>query len=792
MPVARKKIITISIWSITLLSVCVFSPFALARNIAPGVDFETQTTPRGKVMRAIIVNTQQAKVRVESKVTTSCNPKYTRAEIENMGNEPDMIAAINAHFFRSTVLGDFIGNQFYMGPVYPPSNRNPPHVAIDHSGGVVVGTGELSRDMASRFSMFLRGVFRIGGQGGRAFTEMTDADVTARFHSIYSSDESDAAGPIARTFLGVIPSQNKLILMTGGDGDSRTGVTPIEGVTYLKTLGATEAYVLDSGGSTLMRLNSRLAGEAGVMYRADRTIATVITVRTGRPQTTEEVQALPVRDCKGSASSSGTDARTDTATGVSAPSGPPPSAAAPPVSGGGTAVAVPAGAVPLEVPIGSVSSISGTGSVIVNYSQVLFAFLAGLVGLIALAMLIVSGLRIITGGAEQTTKAKQGIVGVLSGLILFASGGLLLYLINPCFFTFGQSAVCRERITSTGQQLQPSGGGFTGGAAPGGAPTTAGPDVASGAAPSEYRSSLPSVWGAGKRRDGIDRFNDFGVEFIRQSNIIFPGVPPELIMGFAMNGGKFENTTGFRTGLPDEHRPNPPAGIACAPVLREGQREFGSASLHQQFHEIGMFGVEGGPRCGPAPAPASVARSNNWAPVAQSAEVQTLLGRPGCMSPGCWYPPSGIPDQIAIGLVNTRNAGRNVMRQLPANLRATSENSLWFISLAFMGWSAGTGRAANHVEAFASQLAPVPENQRWGAFIRLLAERAQSGQLTCTPHTTHACPLYSAMRTLQKNEAGLILARERGGNVQFWEDGLGSERTQMFDTITRFGFMAHR
>jgi len=790
----KKKIISLGALIImTLFGVIVSSPFAFAvpRNIAPGVDYETETiTGRGTVMRAIIADTQQTSVLVESKGNT-CTSAYNNSDIQNLTNDSNLIAAINANFFNSEsrlIQGDFIGNRIYFGLPYSPGN-----VGIRHDSSVVVGSGSLTDSMISEFSMFIRGIYRIGGTGGKTFTEMTDEDVLTRFRSIYSRDLSNARDPIARSFLGVIPSQHKIILMTGGAGAQRSqGVTPVEGVNFLKRLGATEAFVLDSGGSTLLRLN-RVAGESGGMPDG-RSIHSIITVRTGRPQTAEQVNALSRLDCR---SSTLADAPATTGGATAGTTEAPPSG--PIAAGTTTAVSVPLGSVPLEVPIGSVGSISGEGGIIVNYSRVLFAFFAGIVGLLALIMLIVSGLRIITGGADQMTKGKEGIASILSGLILFASSGFLLYLLNPCFFTFGESTACQARITSTGTStagLAPTTTGgagetFTGGAAPGGTATAEGPDVASGSPPSEYRSRLPSVWGNGKKAEGLSRFNDFGVEFIRQSNSIFPGVPPEIIMGFSLNGGRYENTTGFRTGLPAEHRPNPPAGVDCAPILREGQGEFNSASLHQRFHEIGMFGVEGGPRCGPAPGPEGAANSN-WTPVAQSSDVQTLLGRPGCTSPGCWYPPGGIPDQIAIGLVNTRNAGRSVMRNLPESIRASSENSLWFISLAFMGWSAGTGRAANHVEAYASELASVPENQRWGAFLRILANGAESGQITCREHSTHACVLYSALRTLQKNEAGLILARERGGNVQFWEDGLGSERVQILDTITRFGNVAGR
>ena len=101
----------------------------------------------------------------------------------------------------------------------------------------------------------------------------------------------------------------------------------------------------------------------------------------------------------------------------------------------------------------------------------------------------------------------------------------------------------------------------------------------------DWKSETPSKWAKEKQDTGVKRFDDpeLGPEFIRQCGIIFPSVPPELLMGFALNAGVRENTTGFITGLADERPPKkakPPLGGVAT----------------QSFHELGMFGVEGGPR----------------------------------------------------------------------------------------------------------------------------------------------------------------------------------------------------
>jgi N-acetylmuramoyl-L-alanine amidase len=275
----------------------------------------------------------------------------------------------------------------------------------------------------------------------------------------------------------------------------------------------------------------------------------------------------------------------------------------------------------------------------------------------------------------------------------------------------------------------------------------------------------PAQWAKGKRKEALRRFDEFGGEFERQCKIVFPGVPPEAIMGFTLNGGVKENTTGFITGLEDERPPKrerPPLGGIAA----------------QKFHELGMFGVEGGPREGPAPS-----KGSPWAEAADSADVKSLLGRAGNTKPGGWL---SIPDQIAIGLTNTRSHGRSVIKHksFPVQARPATEKSLWFVALSFMAWSAGDGRAAQHVSNFAKELAAVPEAQRWGAFIRLLADAGKKCKLKAGP-VKHASPFYSAVRTLQKIEAGLLLATERGVDVSFFDDGLDTDRDDLHKTLTR-------
>lgn len=105
------------------------------------------------------------------------------------------------------------------------------------------------------------------------------------------------------------------------------------------------------------------------------------------------------------------------------------------------------GTVPLEVSINGISSIDGGNSgYIINYTRILFVYAAGLTGALALLILIVAGLQLIlTSGSEKNTQAIQLIIGSISGLALLATSGWILYLINPCFFSFSATSACTPR-----------------------------------------------------------------------------------------------------------------------------------------------------------------------------------------------------------------------------------------------------------------------------------------------------------------------------------------------------------
>ncbi len=743
---AKNKLICSFSWGITTLALLLsVSPLSLAAEttsqLVNGVTYFKDTTASGRDLRALVVDPAVVTVRPEGK--NSCNGKFSHDQFVALGNEVNVVGLINANFFSGSVLGDYIGNQVYLGPV-----GSAGFFAIKSDGSFELGSGRLDQARASQYKMYLGGIYRIDSDA-KPLAQMTSADINTRFGQIYTRDISDAQGRIPRTFLGVNVAERKLILFTGGQGHERNqGVTPQEGIEYLKRHGATAAYNLDSGSSTLMRLNSRLsAADQGGSTLGDDGLATLLVVRTDAG-----TASSTVLNCRGSE-----DPTATTATTQNNPAN---------TGGNGTSsvpqqVVVPAGSVPLEAPINGSTTVSSDGGVIVNYARILFTYAAGLAGTLALLMLIVSGIQIIMGGGgEAVGKAKERIVGVLSGLFILGSGGYILYLINPCFFTFGTGSACQVRSTRyENPNFQTNGvNQFVSGPA------------GQAATETRTRARSPQVYAQEKLSMMKGWWTTYNADILRISRALAPNAAPEFFMGVASNGSLRENTTGFRTGLADERTAaRPPLGGVAT----------------QSFHEIGWFGVEGGSRNGPAPGPES-----NWSTIATSQEVRTLLGREGVTAPGSWY--EAAADQLAIGIINNRNHGRVVNRSLPANIQAQDESSLWFEAMTTLGWSAGDARAARIIRMVANDIVNVPENQRWGALVRAFYTKGLDRSILPVQeggvYDVYNNPFFAIIRTMQKIEAGLALARDHGGNVAYFDDGLGAERQQIHTTLTNLAF----
>ena len=213
----------------------------------------------------------------------------------------------------------------------------------------------------------------------------------------------------------------------------------------------------------------------------------------------------------------------------------------------------------------------------------------------------------------------------------------------------------------------------------------------------------------------------------------------------------------------------------------------------QRFHEIGLFGTEAGPRNGLAPNPNPNAQDNSWGKLASHPLVVQLLGgRSATMGHNRWKIQS--PGQVTVGLVNIRRHGAAVAARLAPSIRpnVNTSSSIFFVACCFMGWSARDGRAAKHLNRFKDILSRVPEEKRWGAFLRASAGGINAGRIDLRGQKKHQSVAYSALRTWQKLAAGQLLAGKTGGNAKWFDTGLGGDEASIAETITCAGDMARR
>lgn len=247
--------------------------------------------------------------------------------------------------------------------------------------------------------------------------------------------------------------------------------------------------------------------------------------------------------------------------------------------------------------------------------------------------------------------------------------------------------------------------------------------------------------------------------------VCLPGVPLAAALGFAANGDPY-NTTGWRVGDERER----------AEALRKGRRPFikgdptkGYGAIgSDDLHELGWFGVEGG-HC---PTPCATDPECPWVQLADSEEVVKILGRKAVVG-GAWY--EAVEDQCAVGVANLLRHMRQIRRKLDPRLawdERAKAVTLWMWSMACISWSAGTGRAAAHVNAYAAELGALEERARVGTFMRLAAAIDDDG-------ARHRQDEYSALRDAQKREAGraaALLTGEGDAALAWLDDGLGADR----------------
>ena len=82
--------------------------------------------------------------------------------------------------------------------------------------------------------------------------------------------------------------------------------------------------------------------------------------------------------------------------------------------------------------------LSNSGTIVIyTYINTIYRWAATIVGLISVMVIIFSGIQIATSGGETEvlSNAKSRIIKSLSGLAVLFLSGLILYTINPTFFT---------------------------------------------------------------------------------------------------------------------------------------------------------------------------------------------------------------------------------------------------------------------------------------------------------------------------------------------------------------------
>lgn len=283
-----------------------------------------------------------------------------------------------------------------------------------------------------------------------------------------------------------------------------------------------------------------------------------------------------------------------------------------------------------------------------------------------------------------------------------------------------------------------------------------------------------------------------GANTRRAVPVFMPGAPFTFPFGFFVNGSPGENTTGWITGDAAERA----AAVANGrtPILVRGGNPYdpnSSAWPNTGFHELGIGGVEGGSARGLAPAPGS-----NWSRLAVSPDVVAGLGRAGKTAPGEWR--NAEADQVWITLANLRDKAKGIRPRLNAALRWPVDASgypavwsPWVANVAMAAWSAGETGMANHVNRYAERLAGVPEQTRFGAFLRAVADDVASGAVAAEvasrgiSASSHSNRAHTAMRTAQKWATSERLAAASGAPDAWYDIGLGADRGRVFSLLTQ-------
>ena len=126
------------------------------------------------------------------------------------------------------------------------------------------------------------------------------------------------------------------------------------------------------------------------------------------------------------------------------------------------------------------------------------------------------------------------------------------------------------------------------------------------------------------------------------------------------------------------------------------------------------------------------------------------------MVSGAWQ--TDVAAQAAVGLVNLRKRLDSVNRAAPAGTGASDPASVWAVALAFAGWSAGVGGLTTHLRRYAAPIAAAPEAGKLAAWVAAVVADARAGRYNGVAARHGSNAAYTLMRTLQKIEAGKVLA----------------------------------
>lgn len=286
----------------------------------------------------------------------------------------------------------------------------------------------------------------------------------------------------------------------------------------------------------------------------------------------------------------------------------------------------------------------------------------------------------------------------------------------------------------------------------------------------------PRRWAEGNREQAAWYVRHYVGHLTKARDICTPGAPVAALIGIACNGGVNENTTGWITGTAAEREDALRKGRY--PLKNRSPREgYGSIGGRRSLHELGPFGVEA------EYTPNEVAKGScPWVSLAMTSEmVKEALGRRGKIGAD-WF--DAVEDQFVIGVANINRHGRAVNARLDKRLRWIEDGdrgpkvwTLWSLGMAAMAWSAGAGGASKHVNAYADRLAAMDPTRWFGEFMRFAAEDDDDAR-------KHRADEYSAIRTWQKMQCGLLAAKYTSEDAAWFDDFL-ADRDAVMTELTR-------